>query len=236
MPFDFYNAVVARYVFSRFEGCIKRRNSERYARNLQLCQRSVLIFETYRGVNVAAFALNGCYRAQAVGCNIESYISFFGNLLFGLRTCAVLINKDRTGFCINSDIVAVRIVGVDDNAVCFFAADAAAVQKGVCKHAGRNYGHNSKHNYCNTQTGRTAFSASAIASAVHVFKFIIGIIASAPLCSVIGARAGSVEIILNISRISALSALLLRALVPAFAAVVCIRIIEIIGIIFVIRV
>ena len=74
--------------------------------------------------------------AQAVGCNIESYISFFGNLLFGLRTCAVLINKDRTGFCINSDIVAVRIVGVDDNAVCFFAADAAAVQKGVCKHAG----------------------------------------------------------------------------------------------------
>lgn len=109
MPFDFYNAVVARYVFSRFEGCIKRRNSERYARNLQLCQRSVLIFETYRGVNVAAFALNGCYRAQAVGCNIESYISFFGNLLFGLCTCAVLINKDRTGFCINSDIVAVRI-------------------------------------------------------------------------------------------------------------------------------
>ena len=88
-------------------------------------------------------------------------------------TCAVLINKDRTGFCINSDIVAVRIVGVDDNAVCFFAADAAAVQKGVCKHAGRNYGHNSKHNYCNTQTGRTAFSAFAIASAVHVFKFII---------------------------------------------------------------
>jgi len=44
MPFDFYNAVVARYVFSRFEGCIKCRNSERYARNLQLCQRSVLYF------------------------------------------------------------------------------------------------------------------------------------------------------------------------------------------------
>lgn len=49
MPFDFYNAVVTRYVFSRFEGCIKRRNSERYARNLQLCQRSVLILRLTEG-------------------------------------------------------------------------------------------------------------------------------------------------------------------------------------------